>query len=163
MVDFEAAYKRHGEHFLCGILENWERHYRVSQGRQRQAGRGFRGKTTFLPHVNAWQQRLQKRLNRRVHAPNPTSQQRAFLPRKSKGNGRWRLHWQKLNSIGWMRDMAETTEQQSLSFNGCSLSILLNGLNVLTIDEAVLIKSVLAFIARNENEGLEAPTKTKRL
>jgi len=49
--------------------------------------------------------------------------------------------------------MAETTEQQSLSFNGCSLSILLNGLNVLTIDEAVLIKSVLAFIARNENEG----------
>lgn len=28
-MEFEAAYNRHGEHFLWDILENWERHYRV--------------------------------------------------------------------------------------------------------------------------------------
>lgn len=58
--------------------------------------------------------------------------------------------------------MAETLEQSMPSFSGCQLSILLNGLNVLTIDEAVLIKSVLAFVARNENKSLEEPKKTRR-
>lgn len=33
MLDFETAYKKHGEHFLCDILENWERHYRVRHPR----------------------------------------------------------------------------------------------------------------------------------
>lgn len=57
--------------------------------------------------------------------------------------------------------MAQVIEQSMPSFCGCQLSILLNGLNVLTIDEAVLIKSVLAFIARNENRELETPKKTR--
>lgn len=32
-MDFEAAYKRHGEHFMWDILENWERYNRVRHPR----------------------------------------------------------------------------------------------------------------------------------
>jgi len=35
-------------------------------------------------------------------------------------------------------------------FNGCRLSVQLNGLNVLTINEGDFIKDILSFIAREE-------------
>jgi hypothetical protein len=45
---------------------------------------------------------------------------------------------------------------ERMSFSGCLLSIQLNGLNVLTIDEADFIKAVLAFVAQKERQGKEA-------
>lgn len=46
--------------------------------------------------------------------------------------------------------MTQSSTRPSACFAGCQLSILLNGLNVLTIDEGVFIQSVLSFIAQQE-------------
>lgn len=29
MLDFEEIYKKHGEAFLCGLLDQWERHFGI--------------------------------------------------------------------------------------------------------------------------------------
>ncbi len=53
--------------------------------------------------------------------------------------------------------MKKTSQQQEReSFYGCRLSLQLNGLNVLTIDEADFIKAVLSFVAQKERQGKEA-------
>lgn len=43
-------------------------------------------------------------------------------------------------------------KQEQKAFNGCRLSLQLNGLNVLTIDEADFIKAVLSFVAQKEQK-----------
>lgn len=52
-----------------------------------------------------------------------------------------------------MKNAAQQQKQES--FNGCSLSPQLNGLNVLTIDEADFIKSILSFISQKEKKEIE--------
>ncbi|MDX9689758.1 MAG: hypothetical protein RBT70_04730 [Alphaproteobacteria bacterium] len=42
--------------------------------------------------------------------------------------------------------------QHETSFNGCQLSIQLNGLNVLTIDRPDFIKAILSFISQREKK-----------
>lgn len=48
-------------------------------------------------------------------------------------------------------------QQERKSFNGCRLSLQLNGLNVLTVDEADFIKAVLSFVAQKEQKTGEQP------
>lgn len=48
---------------------------------------------------------------------------------------------------------AQPIQQERKSFNGCRLSLQLNGLNVLTIDEADFIKAVLSFVAQKEQKS----------
>ena len=49
-----------------------------------------------------------------------------------------------------------TQQQEQKTFNGCSLSLQLNGLKVLTIDKAEDIKAVLSFIAQKERKKKES-------
>ena len=46
-------------------------------------------------------------------------------------------------------------QEEQKSFNGCSLSLQLNGLKVLTIDKAEDIKAVLSFISQKEKKESE--------
>lgn len=48
--------------------------------------------------------------------------------------------------------MSMALAENRTPFNGCKLSLQLNGLNVLTLEESGLIQAVLSFIGQNENE-----------
>ncbi len=47
--------------------------------------------------------------------------------------------------------MQQSVAQKRKPFSGCKLSLQLNGLNVLTLEESALIKDVLTFVGRNQN------------
>jgi hypothetical protein len=48
--------------------------------------------------------------------------------------------------------MKSAHAQRQTSFNGCRLSIQLNGLKVLTIDRPDFIKAILSFISQREKK-----------
>jgi len=49
--------------------------------------------------------------------------------------------------------MSALLAQAQTPFTGCKLSLQLNGLDVLTLEESTLIQAVLNFIGQNENNG----------
>ncbi|MDD3181199.1 MAG: NUDIX domain-containing protein [Alphaproteobacteria bacterium] len=50
--------------------------------------------------------------------------------------------------------MQQSLAQPRTPFTGCKLSLHLNGLNVLTLEESDLIQAVLSFIGQNENNTI---------
>lgn len=48
--------------------------------------------------------------------------------------------------------MAASLAQSRTPFTGCKLSLQLNGLNILTLEEGSLIQAVLSFIGQNQND-----------
>ena len=51
---------------------------------------------------------------------------------------------------------SNTQQKEQKPFKGCSLSVQLNGLDILTIDEGHAIKEVLSFISRKEKREAKA-------